>query len=77
MRRSAATSGGAAPSCGGVVVVVNSPGNGIADDKAMYRHIPDLIAYYLGERPKVANVPATGAPTPRIACPCSIVSASW
>jgi carboxylate-amine ligase len=23
----------------------------------MYRHIPDLIAYYLGERPKLANVP--------------------
>jgi carboxylate-amine ligase len=41
----------------GVVVVVNSPGNGIADDKAMYRHIPDLIAYYLGEHPKLANVP--------------------
>jgi carboxylate-amine ligase len=39
------------------VVLVNAPGNGIADDKAMYRHIPDLIAYYLGERPKLANVP--------------------
>jgi carboxylate-amine ligase len=39
------------------VVVVNAPGNGIADDKAMYCHIPDLIAYYLGEHPKLANVP--------------------
>ena len=41
----------------GQVVVVNAPGNGIADDKAMYCYVPDLIAYYLGERPLLAPVP--------------------
>jgi carboxylate-amine ligase len=41
----------------GKVVVVNAPGNGIADDKAMYCYVPDLIAYYLGERPLLAPVP--------------------
>ncbi|MDQ1360542.1 MAG: glutamate---cysteine ligase / carboxylate-amine ligase [Acidimicrobiaceae bacterium] len=41
----------------GNVVVVNAPGNGIADDKAMYCYVPDLIAYYLGERPLLAPVP--------------------
>lgn len=41
----------------GSVAVVNAPGNGVADDKAMYRRIPDLIAYYLGEAPLLAQVP--------------------
>jgi carboxylate-amine ligase len=41
----------------GKVVVVNAPGNGIADDKAMYCYVPDLIAYYLNERPLLAPVP--------------------
>jgi carboxylate-amine ligase len=41
----------------GGVVVVNAPGNGIADDKAMYCFVPDMIAYYLGERPQLAPVP--------------------
>jgi carboxylate-amine ligase len=41
----------------GRVVVVNAPGNGIADDKAMFCFVPDLIAYYLSERPLLAPVP--------------------
>jgi glutamate---cysteine ligase / carboxylate-amine ligase len=41
----------------GGVVVVNAPGNGIADDKAMYCYVPDLIAYYLHERPLLSPVP--------------------
>lgn len=41
----------------GNVVVVNAPGNGIADDKSMYCHIPDLISYYLHERALLASVP--------------------
>jgi carboxylate-amine ligase len=41
----------------GGVAVVNAPGNGIADDKAMYLYVPDLIAYYLRERPQLAPVP--------------------
>jgi carboxylate-amine ligase len=41
----------------GLVDVVNAPGNGVADDKSMFCRVPTLIEYYLGERPKVAQVP--------------------
>ena len=33
------------------------PGNGVADDKAMYCYVPELIAYYLGEHPSLESVP--------------------
>jgi uncharacterized circularly permuted ATP-grasp superfamily protein len=41
----------------GNVVLVNAPGCGIADDKAIYPFVPELIRYYLGERPLLENVP--------------------
>lgn len=41
----------------GGVVLANAPGNGVADDKAMYCHVPELIRYYLGERPLLEWVP--------------------
>ncbi len=41
----------------GNVALVNAPGSGIADDKAVYGYVPDLIRYYLGEEPILANVP--------------------
>jgi carboxylate-amine ligase len=41
----------------GGVVLVNAPGNGVADDKAMYRSVPELIGYYLDERPLLESVP--------------------
>ncbi|MCW2524534.1 MAG: hypothetical protein JWO63_2869 [Frankiales bacterium] len=41
----------------GGVALANAPGNGVADDKAMYCHVPDLIAYYLSERPLLDSVP--------------------
>jgi len=41
----------------GNVAIVNAPGTGIADDKAVYPYVPDLIRYYLGESPILANVP--------------------
>jgi uncharacterized circularly permuted ATP-grasp superfamily protein len=41
----------------GNVAIVNAPGTGIADDKAVYPYVPDLIRYYLGEAPILANVP--------------------
>jgi carboxylate-amine ligase len=41
----------------GAVTLANAPGNGVADDKAMYCYVPDLIAYYLGERPLLDPVP--------------------
>ena len=41
----------------GRVVLANAPGNGVADDKAMYCYVPELIAYYLDERPRLESVP--------------------
>lgn len=41
----------------GGVLLVNAPGNGVADDKAMYRAMPELIGYYLDERPLLESVP--------------------
>jgi carboxylate-amine ligase len=42
---------------GGTVVLANAPGNGIADDKSTYPLVPELITYYLGERPGLESVP--------------------
>jgi uncharacterized circularly permuted ATP-grasp superfamily protein len=41
----------------GNVVLVNAPGNGVADDKAIYTYVPDMIRYYLNEEPILSNVP--------------------
>jgi uncharacterized circularly permuted ATP-grasp superfamily protein len=40
----------------GNVTLVNAIGNGIADDKVIYRFVPDLIRYYLGEEPLLGQV---------------------
>ena len=41
----------------GNVALANAPGAGVADDKLVYSYVPDLIRYYLGEDPKLPNVP--------------------
>jgi carboxylate-amine ligase len=41
----------------GRVVLVNAPGNGVADDKATYPYVPALIEYYLGEKALIGDVP--------------------
>jgi uncharacterized circularly permuted ATP-grasp superfamily protein len=41
----------------GHVTIANAVGNGVADDKLVYTYVPDLIEYYLGERPVLENVP--------------------
>lgn len=40
----------------GNVALANAIGNGIADDKAVYAYVPDMIRYYLGEDPILGNV---------------------
>jgi uncharacterized circularly permuted ATP-grasp superfamily protein len=40
----------------GNVVIANAPGTGVADDKAVYAFVPEIIEYYLGEEPILANV---------------------
>ena len=40
----------------GRVAVANAPGNGIADDKAVYAYVPRMIEYFLGEAPILRSV---------------------
>lgn len=40
----------------GTVSIANAPGTGVADDKAVYAYMPDVIKYYLGEEPILSNV---------------------
>lgn len=41
----------------GNVTIANAIGNGVADDKATYLHVPAMIRFYLGEEPILHNVP--------------------
>ena len=41
----------------GNVSLANAPGTGIADDKAVYAYVPQIIKYYLGEDQITKNVP--------------------
>ncbi|MBF0275776.1 MAG: circularly permuted type 2 ATP-grasp protein [Nitrospinae bacterium] len=41
----------------GKVSLCNAPGTGIADDKVVYKFVPDMIKYYLDEEPLLPNVP--------------------
>ena len=41
----------------GKVTLANAPGNGVADDKAVYPYVPDLIRYFLSEEPLLEQVP--------------------
>lgn len=41
----------------GNVALVNAVGNGVADDKAVYAYVPEMIKYYLNEEPILKNVP--------------------
>ncbi len=41
----------------GNVALVNAVGNGVADDKAVYAYVPQMIKYYLNEEPILNNVP--------------------
>lgn len=40
----------------GNVNIINAPGTGIADDKAIYIYVPDMIKYYLNEEPILKNI---------------------
>ena len=41
----------------GGVTLCSAPGAGVADDKAIYCFVPDMIQFYLGETPILENVP--------------------
>jgi uncharacterized circularly permuted ATP-grasp superfamily protein len=41
----------------GNVTLANAIGTGIADDKSVYTYVPEMIRFYLGEKPILSNVP--------------------
>ncbi|MFN3645821.1 MAG: circularly permuted type 2 ATP-grasp protein [Gemmobacter sp.] len=41
----------------GGVSICSAPGAGVADDKAVYTHVPEMVRFYLGEEPILQNVP--------------------
>lgn len=41
----------------GRVSITNAAGTGVADDKSIYPHVPDMIRFYLSEEPVLNNVP--------------------
>jgi len=40
----------------GTVAIANAPGAGVADDKAIYAYVPDMIRYYLRQKPILKNI---------------------
>ena len=41
----------------GGITLANAPGTGIADDKAIYSYMPEIIEFYTGDKPLLSNVP--------------------
>ncbi|MBM7066649.1 circularly permuted type 2 ATP-grasp protein [Actibacterium sp. 188UL27-1] len=41
----------------GGITIANAPGTGIADDKAIYSYMPDIVEFYTGEKALLENVP--------------------
>ncbi|HVR91405.1 MAG TPA: circularly permuted type 2 ATP-grasp protein [Novosphingobium sp.] len=41
----------------GGITLANAPGTGIADDKAIYSFMPEIVEFYTGEKPILQNVP--------------------
>jgi len=46
----------------GNVTLANAIGTGVADDKATYVYVPEMIRFYLGEEPILSNVPTWRLP---------------
>ena len=42
----------------GNVTIVNAPGAGVADDKAIYSYMPEIVRFFTGEEPILKNVPS-------------------
>ena len=40
----------------GRITIANAPGTGIGDDKAIYSFMPEIVEFYTGEKPLLANV---------------------
>ncbi len=50
----------------GTVAIANAIGTGVADDKAIYHYVPEMIRFYLGEEPILENVPTYLLSDPKV-----------
>jgi uncharacterized circularly permuted ATP-grasp superfamily protein len=41
----------------GNITIANAPGTGIADDKAIYSYMPEIVEFYTGRKSMLENVP--------------------
>jgi len=41
----------------GNITIANAPGTGIADDKAIYSYMPEIVEFYTGRKPILGNIP--------------------
>ena len=58
----------------GNVTLANAVGTGVADDKAIYPYVPEMIRYYLDEEPLLDNVPTYLCTDPTTRATCSSTS---
>ncbi|NRB05880.1 MAG: circularly permuted type 2 ATP-grasp protein [Rhodobacteraceae bacterium] len=49
----------------GGITIANAPGTGIADDKAIYSYMPEIVEFYTGEKPLLKNVPTWRCSDPK------------
>ena len=61
----------------GNVAIINAPGNGAADDKAIYYFVPQMVRYYLNEERSCTTRRPTCRCSRRTARKCSTAWASW
>ena len=58
----------------GNVTLANAVGTGVADDKAIYTYMPEIIRFYLGEKALLEECADLALPRARALCPmCSII----
>ena len=55
----------AAPTAPATSTLANAIGTGVADDKSIYPYVPEMIEFYLGEKPILHNVPTYVVPRSR------------
>ena len=60
----------------GNVTLTNAVGTGIADDKAIYTYVPEIIDFYLGEKAILNNVPTWRCRNPAPCAMCKSISPS-
>ena len=61
----------------GNVALVNAVGTGVADDKAIYPFVPDMIRFYLGRSRSCQTCRPSSARATRTASTCWSTSTSW